>query len=95
MSIRSSSSTTSQSSSTSSSDQMATFTSFTSPHPFLTPGRASTISSWTSTLPERSSGAHQQCQSESKTPEATVEAYRLLKLALFSKAMATKRQGSG
>ncbi|KAF2845135.1 hypothetical protein T440DRAFT_472875 [Plenodomus tracheiphilus IPT5] len=69
---------------------MATVASHTSSHPFLTPGQASTISSWTSSLPERSSDSQHQCQSELKTPEATVEAYRQFKLAMFSKAKAAR-----
>jgi len=70
---------------------MASVASQKSQHPFLTPGRASNISSWTSTLPNRRFVAHVDTQTEAETPEATIEAYRRLKTALFSRA--TKDSG--
>ncbi|KAF2465178.1 uncharacterized protein BDR25DRAFT_360806 [Lindgomyces ingoldianus] len=57
-----------------------------SPHPFLPPSRVSTISSWTSTLPERGSRPRSTSEADPTSRDAAIEAYRKLKLALFSKA---------
>ncbi|KAF2245883.1 hypothetical protein BU26DRAFT_507557 [Trematosphaeria pertusa] len=55
-------------------------------HPFLPPSRASTITSWTSSLPERGSRCHPSSDRDALSRDAAIEAYRQLKLALFSKA---------
>jgi hypothetical protein len=54
-------------------------------HPFLPPSRASTISSWTSSIPDR---PHHQTDPDKETmsKNAAIEAYRQLKLAIFFKA---------
>jgi hypothetical protein len=54
-------------------------------HPFLPPARASTISSWRSTIPERISRSHTAPGVDSMSRDAAIEAYQQLKLALFSK----------
>ncbi|KAF2191784.1 hypothetical protein K469DRAFT_718800 [Zopfia rhizophila CBS 207.26] len=57
-----------------------------SAHPFLTPGQASTITSWATTLPERGTRPCTTSEVEAMSRDAAIEAYRKLKLALFSKA---------
>ncbi|RMZ68203.1 hypothetical protein GMOD_00004411 [Pyrenophora seminiperda CCB06] len=57
-----------------------------SPHPFLTPTRASAISTWTSSLPERNSCSPTEPEPESLSREAAIEAYRQFKAALFARA---------
>lgn len=85
MSVRSTASNESHSTS-SSSDTMASVTLRGPQHPFLTPGRASTISSWTTSLPGQNTQPHSESVADAQSREAAVEAYRQLKLALFSKA---------
>ncbi|KAF2269399.1 hypothetical protein CC78DRAFT_574960 [Lojkania enalia] len=57
-----------------------------SPHPFLPPSRASTITSWTTTLPERSSRPRSASEVDVMSRDAAIEAYQKLMQALFSKA---------
>ncbi|KAF1942305.1 hypothetical protein EJ02DRAFT_175634 [Clathrospora elynae] len=87
MSLRSTSSTVSHTSSSSSSTSMASATATHQlAHPFLTPGRASTISSWTSSLPGRNSSSPSSSKLDAQSREAAIEAYQQLKMAMFSKA---------
>jgi len=63
------------------------------PHPYLSPGQASTIAMWTSSLPDR--GAQSQrflSENESASREAAIEAYRQLKLTLFSRPTGSTKQ---
>jgi hypothetical protein len=85
MSSRSTRSTASQSS-TSSSATAASLASHQSSHPYLTPGRASTISTWQLSLPERQAQPHMSSDAEAESRKAAVEAYQQLKLSLFSRA---------
>lgn len=55
-------------------------------HPYLSSGQASTIASWTSSLPNRSSGSRSLSDEDTAKREAAIEAYRQLKLAMFSKS---------
>ncbi|KAF1925037.1 uncharacterized protein M421DRAFT_424257 [Didymella exigua CBS 183.55] len=74
----------SRTSSICSSDTMASVSSQQSQHPYLTPGRASTITSWTSSIernPQRRSASNEDAMSR----QAAIEAYLQLKVALFSK----------
>jgi hypothetical protein len=85
MSSRSTRSTASQSS-TSSSATTASPPSRQLSHPYLTPGRAFTISSWQSSLPERRTQSPMSSEAEAESRKAAVEAYQQLKLSLFSRA---------
>ncbi|KAH7348997.1 hypothetical protein BKA66DRAFT_432029 [Pyrenochaeta sp. MPI-SDFR-AT-0127] len=78
-----------------SSDPMDSGSTHQPQHAFLTPSRASTISSWTSSLPERSPNSQTNIQADVEAREAAIEAYQQLKLALFSKTRAsnTGRRG--
>ncbi|KAF2788077.1 hypothetical protein K505DRAFT_256327 [Melanomma pulvis-pyrius CBS 109.77] len=60
------------------------------PHPFLAPGRASSITSWATSLPERSSRPSTASEIDGMSRDAAFEAYRQLKLALFSKVWNTQ-----
>jgi hypothetical protein len=84
MSLRSSTRTLS----TCSTDTMASVASQQSQHPYLDPGRASTITLWTSSI-ERSHQPQGASKNDDKSREAAIEAYRQLKAALFSKAGVT------
>ncbi|PSN74312.1 hypothetical protein BS50DRAFT_581138 [Corynespora cassiicola Philippines] len=64
-------------------------------HPFLPPSRASTITSWTISVPERRSRMVLGSENEQRSRDATIEAYRQLKLALFSKAQTPPHPPSG
>ncbi|KAF9737296.1 hypothetical protein PMIN01_05075 [Paraphaeosphaeria minitans] len=55
-------------------------------HPYLSPDRASTIASWTSSIPSRSPGPRTLTDDEMARREAAFEAYRQMKLAMFSKS---------
>ncbi|KAK7548312.1 hypothetical protein IWX47DRAFT_612407 [Phyllosticta citricarpa] len=58
--------------------------SFTRPHPYLPPTRASFIASWSSSVPRRSN----QVQAQTHSPFATdpaVQAYLQLKMAMMKK----------
>jgi hypothetical protein len=55
-------------------------------HPYLSPGQASTIASWTSSIPNRNLGPRILSNDEAAQREAAFEAYRQLKLAMFSKS---------
>ncbi|KAF1847845.1 uncharacterized protein K460DRAFT_363866 [Cucurbitaria berberidis CBS 394.84] len=68
-----------------SSTSMASVSVCQSTHPFLTPGRASSIASWTSSLPERSCRSTTSSEADLRSRD-TIEAYRQLKMAIFSKA---------
>ncbi|EUC41039.1 hypothetical protein COCMIDRAFT_107209 [Bipolaris oryzae ATCC 44560] len=57
-----------------------------SSHPFLTPTRASDISSWTLSVPERSSNSSTQ-STDAQSRQAAIEAYRQMKAALFSRSL--------
>ncbi|KAF1829236.1 hypothetical protein BDW02DRAFT_574175 [Decorospora gaudefroyi] len=86
MSSSSISSATSHTSSNSSSSSMASVATQQSTHRYLTPSHASTISSWTSSLPERNSSSFSEPELDARSHEAAIEAYRQLKMSLFSKA---------
>lgn len=64
---------------------MASVASQPSQHPYLTPGRAFSITSWTSSI-ERSHQPQAATEDDSVSREAAIEAYRQLKAALFSRA---------
>jgi hypothetical protein len=85
MSSRSTRSSASQAS-TSSSATMTSVATHTSTHPYLTPGRASTISSWQLSLPERHSQSHTSSEAEEASRQATVEAYQQLKMSAKAKS---------
>ncbi|KAH7067945.1 hypothetical protein FB567DRAFT_253500 [Paraphoma chrysanthemicola] len=89
MSCRSTRSANSQTASISSSTSMTPAPSRQSPHPYLTPGRASTISTWQSTLSERNSQAHISSKGEEESRRAAFEAYQQLRMSLFSRAATT------
>ncbi|KAF2826621.1 hypothetical protein CC86DRAFT_369837 [Ophiobolus disseminans] len=57
-----------------------------SSHPYLTPNRASTISTWQSSLPERKLQFSMTSEADAESRKAAVEAYQQLKLSLFSRA---------
>ncbi|KAF2705773.1 hypothetical protein K504DRAFT_83489 [Pleomassaria siparia CBS 279.74] len=61
------------------------------PHPYLAPGRASYISSWATSLPERSTQPHTASEADQISRDAAFEAYRQLKLAMFSRMGDTKQ----
>jgi hypothetical protein len=86
MSSRSTRSAKSQASSAFSSTTMTTTANRHPPHPYLTPGRASTISTWQSTLFERKSQPHLLSKDEEESHRAAVQAYQELRLSLFSRA---------
>jgi hypothetical protein len=86
MSSRSTHSAKSQASSAFSSTTMTTTANRHPPHPYLTPGRASTISTWQSTLFERKSQPHLLSKDEEESHRAAVQAYQELRLSLFSRA---------
>ena len=65
---------------------MAPISMHQSPHPFLTPKRASDISIWTSSLPGRNSYRPTESDPDSRSREAAIEAYRQLKATLFARA---------
>ncbi|KAF1363415.1 hypothetical protein EJ07DRAFT_72221, partial [Lizonia empirigonia] len=69
----------SRTSSICSSDTMASLASQQSQHPYLTPGRASSITSWTSSI-ERSTQAPSASDADAMSREAAIEAYRQLKV---------------
>ncbi|KAJ4986552.1 hypothetical protein SVAN01_07988 [Stagonosporopsis vannaccii] len=71
-----------------SSDTMASVASQQAQHPYLTPGRASTITSWTSSI-ERSYELPTTSEADNVSREAAIEAYRQLKAALFTKVTAS------
>ncbi|EUC29546.1 hypothetical protein COCCADRAFT_106252 [Bipolaris zeicola 26-R-13] len=58
-----------------------------SSHPFLTPARASDISSWTRSVPERSSSSSTESITDAQSRQAAIEAYRQMKAALFSRSL--------
>ncbi|EMD67203.1 hypothetical protein COCSADRAFT_34060 [Bipolaris sorokiniana ND90Pr] len=58
-----------------------------SSHPFLTPTRASDISSWTLSVPERSSSSSTESITDAQSRQAAIEAYRQMKAALFSRSL--------
>ncbi|KAF2021278.1 hypothetical protein BU24DRAFT_18094 [Aaosphaeria arxii CBS 175.79] len=68
----------------------------TSPAPslYLPPSRASSIESWSSSVSERTINHHNESHSLSKSHQATIEAYRKVKLALFSKVQHAGRPES-
>ncbi|KAF2685212.1 hypothetical protein K458DRAFT_21533 [Lentithecium fluviatile CBS 122367] len=74
--------------STSSREMLSRPSSPLSSHPFLSPNRASTISSWTLSLPERES---RPCDDEALSRDTAIEAYRQLKLALFSRSQTSSK----
>ncbi|EAT81516.1 hypothetical protein SNOG_11017 [Parastagonospora nodorum SN15] len=79
MSSRSTRSSASQTS-TSSSATMTSIATQPSSHPFLTPGRASTISSWQLSLPERQSHSQTSLDAQAASRQAAVDAYQQLKI---------------
>lgn len=86
--------TSSRTSSICSLDTMASVSSQQPQHPFLTPGRASTITSWTSSI-ERSPQPQPASDEDVMSREAAIQAYLELKAALFSKAASSTRTRSG
>ncbi|KAH7413935.1 hypothetical protein DE146DRAFT_12550 [Phaeosphaeria sp. MPI-PUGE-AT-0046c] len=86
MSSRSSHSSNSQSSKSSSASMMTAMAQSQS-RPYLTLDRASTISSWQSSLPDRKPQSHlpssMASQAGAQPHQAAVDAYQQLKLALF------------
>ncbi|KAH8732025.1 hypothetical protein GQ44DRAFT_698371 [Phaeosphaeriaceae sp. PMI808] len=82
-SIRSS---TSQTSSHSSSTTMTSIATHQPSHPYLTSGRASTISTWQSSVSARRSQPKYAPEADVGSQKAAIEAYQQLKLALFSRA---------
>ncbi|KZM19137.1 uncharacterized protein EKO05_0010223 [Ascochyta rabiei] len=67
---------------------MASMASQQSYHPYLSQGRASTITSWTLSI-QRSPQQPFTSDADTMSCEAAIEAYRQLKVALFSKAAAS------
>ena len=65
------------------------------PHPYLEPSRASSITSWANSLPTRNLLPPNKSEVEEMSREAAFEAYRQLKLALFSKIRDTQSSGPG
>jgi hypothetical protein len=55
-------------------------------HPYLSSDQASTIASWTSSISNRNPGPRTLNNDEAAQREAAFEAYRQLKLAMFSKS---------
>ncbi|KAF1964301.1 hypothetical protein BU23DRAFT_562057 [Bimuria novae-zelandiae CBS 107.79] len=55
-------------------------------HPYLSYGQATTIASWTSSIPSRSPELQPLADEDAAKREAAIEAYRQLKLAMFSKS---------
>lgn len=86
--------TSSRTSSICSSDTMTSVSSQQSQHPYLTPGRASTITSWTSSI-ERSPQSQSASNEDAVSRQAAIEAYLHLKAALFSKAASSTHTRSG
>ncbi|KAF2629215.1 hypothetical protein BU25DRAFT_409124 [Macroventuria anomochaeta] len=86
--------TSSRTSSICSSETMASVASQQSQHQYLTPGRASFITSWTSSI-ERSPQPHSASDADAMSREAAIEAYRQLKVVLFSKAASSTYSRSG
>lgn len=91
MSSRSARSSASEASSISSSATM-TQAAPQSSHPYLTPGRASTISTWQSRLCERQSQSQISSEAEEESRRAAVEAYQQMRMALFAKARVIERR---
>lgn len=55
-------------------------------HPYLSPDQASTIASWTSSIPSRSPELRTLTDDEVARRKAAFEAYRQMKLAMFFKS---------
>lgn len=91
MSSPSTCSSASQSSSTSSSTTMMSVTAHQASHPHLTPGRASSISTWQESLAGRRQQSTISSEAENESRRAAVDAYQQLKMSLFTRAGASTK----